>query len=555
MNKKLSRFLQGHVFYEVTAAIGIISAFCLVLNHINNTDWKDFVFANSDLLTLPLLWNSITSSEPFHWVFSSQIFLFPEFPLYALSSLFSSDFRSILLINAFFAIVIFYILLRAIASTVSKSRIINISFALLVAIILLGCIAIEQRPAPSIAINFFVTTSYYGVILSALFVLYATLAGLKSKSTKTKRMLIGSSFVISLLTGVSNPLFFLQFSAPLLVSITLLTALKVVGRKPALQIILIQLGAVGLSIAIRKTVLSQYFSPLGDVSNYLHTENIVTAIHVYIGMIQQMLAGGLKEKLAITILGLLLLSSLILLVRILYRTFRKKGGGLVSGSISNAILISVGCIAPMATFFGSIVTGNALVRYLLPLLFILPIAFIPLYYTITKKYEHAVKLGIIILVITVTLMALVKNPVQDISDLKNYRHTGAACLDAQLSGTPYKAGVAQYWRARVLQLNSQDGHIVEQTDGSLKRFGWLYNNATYDLHNLSFVVVDKPELTVSSDITTEGGIPILASSVLYALGQPNNIYNCEDFDIYTYDNASYGSKILNRTVRDKTMGM
>lgn len=555
----LTHIKTRNLLFEVIALVGILAGFSLVIDHINTSDWKEFVLGNSDILTLSLVWQSITSAEPFHWVFSSQIFLFPELPIYALASLFGGSFKTTLIINAFINITLVYVLFRAIISTVSTNKIINISFSLLTTLVIVGLMAIEHREGGNLAMYMFVTTAYYGVILSALFVLYTTLLLIKNlpikENLQKNRLLIGLGFTVSLLAGVSNPLFFLQFSAPLLVILILLFALKVINKKTFLWLASIQAGAIILSVIIRKVFLSQYFSPLGEITNYIRSQNIIPAIQTYVEMAQNMLGGSAKQKAEILLIGAALVGACVLLVQALYvlkssRTAKKK-----KLSDTDILLIAIGCLAPLATIAGAVLTGNPLTRYLLPILFFTPLAFIPLYSAIAQKYTYAIKISLCVAVAFLLGIALLKQPVKNLTELKNYYHPGAQCLDAQLAGTPHKAGVAQYWRARVLQLNSRDGHTLVQTDGSLKRFGWLYNNAAYDLYDLSYVIVDKPEQVTSQDISKEGGFPIPASAVLYALGQPTAIYNCHDFDIYTYDNSNPGKAILNRTVRDRSMGI
>lgn len=554
-----TRIRTRNLFFEVIALAAILAGFSLVIDHINTTDWKEFFLGNSDMLTLSLVWQSITSSEPFHWVFSSQIFIFPELPLYALASLFGGSFKTTLIINAFFNITLVYVLFRAIIGVVSRNKIVNISFSLLVTLTILGLMAIEHREGGNLAMYMFVTTAYYGVILSSLFVLYTTLLLTKNLPVKEKlqknRLLLGLAFAVSLLTGISNPLFFLQFSAPLLVVLVFLLVLKVITKKTFIWLASIQVSAVILSVIVRNVFLSQYFSPLGEITNYIRTQNIIPAIQTYIDIVQQMLSGSIKQKAEVVLIGIVVLGACALFVRTLYviktsRTPKKK-----SLSDTDILLIAIGCLAPIATIAGAIVTGNPLTRYLLPVLFFTPLAFIPLYSAIAQKYTYAIKIGLCVAVAFLLGIALLKQPVKNLTELKNYYHPGAQCLDTHLAGTPHRAGIAQYWRARVLQLNSRDDHTIVQTDGSLKRFGWLYNNASYDLYDLSFVVVDKPERTTSQEITTIGGFPIPASAVLFALGQPNAIYNCSDFDIYTYDDNNPGKEILNRTVRDRNMGL
>jgi hypothetical protein len=75
---QLKSLLRRRALPELIPVAGVLGAFLIELRHIVNTQWENFFFNNSDMLTLPLVQQSIALKEPFHWVFSSQIFLFPR---------------------------------------------------------------------------------------------------------------------------------------------------------------------------------------------------------------------------------------------------------------------------------------------------------------------------------------------------------------------------------------------------------------------------------------------------------------------------------------------
>jgi len=235
----------------------------------------------------------------------------------------------------------------------------------------------------------------------------------------------------------------------------------------------------------------------------------------------------------------------------------KKSKGLTAKIQSHHFfIITFAAVAPVTTALGSLLTGNAIMRYMMPILFFAPLAIIPLYVYLAKSHILLVKIGILTLTVVLFLVGiiLIKDPVSMTKDLVNYYPTATKCMDEKLSGTNYKNGIAQYWRARVMQLNSRDGHIVEQTDATMKRFTWLYNQSSYDMYDLSFVIVDKPAKITNPELSGDPFFTIQAPSVNYAFGVPSNLYQCEDFDIWAYDKGTRGHTILNSTVRDRTMG-
>lgn len=557
MIKKTSHWknIVKNTTFEITALLALAAGFGIVLFHIDTAGWKDFIFANSDITTLSLVWHSLAIDEPFRWVFSSQIFLFPELPIYTVASLFSDNFKDTLIINALFNILLLYVALRLLMRVLSRSKVVNISLATLLSAGILGILAIEDRTGANVAMYFMVTTAYYGVILSGILTLSATLLFLKWSHIASRvlfnRVLLAGIFFVSLFTGVSNPLFFLQVTAPMLGVLVLLLIIKSLSKKAFWQLSITYIASVIGSMVIRKVFLNDYFSPLGDITNYFHFTAIPAAIKTYIGIVQQMVLGNMAQKIELLIIIVVVIGALMVFFTTLRAKLaaRKKHAAAKQSDYS-FFLIAFGCLAPIATIVGTIATGNPTTRYLLPVIFFTPLAFIPLFIPLGTRYKKHIIIGFFSLAALMLTGALISQSTKHLDNLRTYYPPSAQCLDTQLAGTPYKAGVAQFWRARGLQLNSQDGHVVEQVHPTIDRFNWLYNSATYTLHDLSFVVVDKPELVENPEISNHVAFTIQAGPVVELLGQPTAVYQCMDFDIYTYDDTNPGKRILNDRIRN-----
>src|SRR3990167_3502317 len=550
---------------EIASLVLLSLSFMLVLRHIDISPWKEFIFGNSDILTLSLVWDSITSGEPFNWVFSSQIFLFPELPLYALSSLFSGDFKITLIINAFINIVIFYVIVRLLVNIFTNNKIISLSFGLLFTLSIMFLMAIEYREGGNLAMYYFVTTAYYGVIIAALFSLYLTIklilmyksGQLKEQSVKFK-VYLTSLLLIAILTGTSNPMFFLQFTGPFMCVLILLCAFKYIPSRIFIWLAGLNIASLIISVIIRKSLLNNFFSPLGDVSSYLHFERISPTLFAFKDISKQMLTGSVKQQIEIIAVTALIITAVTMIVILLKQGFnnRKKSLELKSDQVATFTLVFFCALAPLTTITGTIATGNPLTRYLLPIIFFTPFIFLPAYLRFFKKYSLLQPIYIVYTIALVVVLAVaVMQPSKNVSSLSRYYPSSAQCMDEKLQNTQYKNGVAQYWRARVLQLNSKDNHKIIQTDGAIKRFGWLYNNSTYDKYDVSFVVVDKPLQNTSQEVSNEGAFIINPSTAVYLLGQPTNIYSCNEFDIYAYDPGTNCRKVLNQVIRDKSMGL
>jgi hypothetical protein len=97
---------------ELLAVVIVIAASLIILARWINTDWEINLLYSGDSLVLPLLRESVLAGEPFEWVFSSQLFLFPEGVLYWIVSSFTDNPRAALAGLAVLNLVLLYVLLR-----------------------------------------------------------------------------------------------------------------------------------------------------------------------------------------------------------------------------------------------------------------------------------------------------------------------------------------------------------------------------------------------------------------------------------------------------------
>src|SRR5579884_2939546 len=174
-------FLFSFWCKELGIAVLVLLATTLEIRHINRTDWHDVFLYNGDSLTFPMLRESLLRHEHFQWIFSSQLLIFPEAPIYFVSSLLGSI-RSSLIINAYINVLLLYLLFRWLAQTlgvsIMRQRIVSACSVLVFLLIALT----EQRAVLSsnynglgIATFYLFNTYYYGIILISLSVLLLSL--------------------------------------------------------------------------------------------------------------------------------------------------------------------------------------------------------------------------------------------------------------------------------------------------------------------------------------------------------------------------------------------
>lgn len=560
--KPVSRWgrLKKAVTPEVLPILGITAGFFIELHHIVNTAWSNFFFANSDMVTLPLVGQSISLGEPFNWVFSSQIFLFPEAIIYAFSELLTPDFRAALILNAFINCLLLYALFRWVIRHFSSSSALNRLYSMGVVLFVLFMSFLEPRTGLNLASFYLVTTAYYGVVLVSLASVALSLKLLKGHlGTVGRRRILLILAVLSLLTTLSNPLYLFQFVAPLVVVCALAALINIMSLKNAWLIVLPQIigGLVGM--VMRKLFFEKFFSPAGDVGAYLHFEKAGEAMQFLGKTVKNALLGHWQDRVEMTILLLAMAFAGALFLAVIHFVTRKKLTPLQEKlfSLDSFFVTGLAALVPLSVIVGSIITGNPVTRYMVPLVIFPLLALIPLA-KLLQNYEltafrASLRPILVFTVCIVVLAGLFSRPVASLRQVGNFYTADEQCLDKSLAHTPYKAGVAQYWRSRGLQLNSRAGIKVMQVQGGLARFTWLYNESDYDIYRPSFVLVDKvpepyPDIEVSLDYK-------ISKESVKVLGTPAHIYHCTSFDIYTYQIGSKGQTTLDKRLHDRHIGM
>ncbi len=556
-------WIRTKLWPELLPAIGVVSGFFIELHHIVNTQWQSFFFNNSDSLTLSLVQQSIALKEPFHWVFASQIFLFPEGLLYGFSALVTPNFRAALILNAFLNCLLLYALFRWIAGNFLNPKPLSRLYALCATLFMVFLCFLEPRTNISVATPFFTTTSYYGVILASLTSVALITHHLKliKKGDKLFAKRYRWTWVLLLtivtLATLSDPLYLFQFIAPLIVVSLLALLLNVFSLRTFITVTAPQFVGVLIGIVLHKLFFTAFFSPSGNIGNYLHFDAIGFAARALHTMAAQMWHGIWQQRLEfVLIIGGMVGASYLFLVLIHYSTksgVRKQFKEILSPEIF--LVTGLASLGPPLVLIGSILTGNPTSRYFIPIIIfpLLSVLFILQFIRFADRaYVLKVcRFGVALVVGVVFLAALFSHPANSVRQVSRYYTPDQQCLDRDLGGTQYTVGVAQYWRARGLQLNSKDGIKVVQVDGRLQRFVWLYNSADYEIYKPDFVVVDKvPPPYYDIDVSLVPFFAISGNTVTTILGPPAQVYHCPSFDIYTYPRNTQASDTLKDNLRD-----
>lgn len=516
----------------------IVLAITAEIAHIATSDWREVFLYHSDSLTLPAVKASLAQKEPFDWIFSSQIFLFPEGALYAIASLVTTSIKASLVFNAYLNVVLLYALLRLMVRKVSsQSPVKQIYIALGCTFLPIMYMLLERNVSinqTSIATIFLFNTYYYGLILSALLLLLLTLHITQALPAKTldKRKRSGaitlfSVVVITALTSFSNPLFILQFSLPFLLTVVVLFLVNQVSFRAAFLLSVGQLIGIALG-SIARVPFDRFFA--ADVNQYIQTYNIPLSLTTF----HQDIVLSMSRRSSKTELLMILLVYIVSVFVSLLIIYKITRGHKHAQAPAYLLLSLFASIAPVVIVIGVIITGNATTRYFIPLaifplLGLLQLVEIKLNFFIARL----LLVGSTILLIGLGIWGFAS--VHTASSLLNNTQD-ISCLAKSLNNQKAN-GVGEYWTVRKLDVYGQKTQRVLQVNPNFTIYPWLNNIAAYHRKDFNFVVVD------------EGNTPTpLTKNAASVLGTPTKIYTCSGYYVYMYSRGSPAYKKLNQII-------
>lgn len=518
----MGRFATGAVFLLLA---------CMAMVHLALTPWAQLFLYNGDSITLALLVRSVLSGEPFHWVLSSQLFIFPEGPIYFVSQLIVGNPKYALFLNAFLNLVVLFFGYRTVGRVFLEPGKAN-RFALgglLLVVFLMLCetrLAVNQG---SIATLILFNTYYCGVIFTALFLLalYGKVAIALERDTRT--WVFGAvAIVLTALTYLSDPLIFLQFSAPFIAVVLVLWILGRLGGFLALFFTATQFVGV-LSGGVLRGLFKKYIG--ASVDSYLHFDRLNLALNDLWMSVQTVRISRLSVIEYLVIFLVLASVAVLALYLLNYRRARFFAGSRkVTGFLLLVLLFTV--VAPIVIAVGVLATGSFYTRYLLPVIFFTPLGFLPIFFS---KRATAVGSGLFILLFAGALV-LSGRTIHD-GSWSYMRSDDVDCFNAFMQKQEFDS-LGGYWSARALDLYSSSPARVLQITGLAKQH-WLNNAGAYEGHTFSGLIVDKGPVTPDHVYSTDAE----------KLGAYSRKAVCPNFDILFYDSNSDGFRALNDIAR------
>ncbi|WP_157109251.1 hypothetical protein [Cryobacterium arcticum] len=513
--------------------------------------WQDMFLHNGDSIVLPMILQSFSRQETFEWVFSSQLFFFPEIPLYAVSALFAPTPQAALAINAGLNLVLLYGALRWVGSILSPQRFPRHAIVLS-ALLCIGLFAVfvvlERDPvvnSTAMATFFLLTTYYSGSVLSGLAVVSLSLWMIRNPVIERGqfRALAPRSaavFAISWLTATSNPLFLLQIAAPLAVTLLLLLFMGRVNWIVFSVVVGVQAVAAAASLLTRRLLVAFYST---DVAGYVRTDEIPASMKALSQVVLDLLdrkSGTLKLVLLVALMSI---SAGYLLVA-LYAQARPQMAKRFS--TTKVFIASYVSITVVVLLLGYIVTGSTTTRYLIPLFIIPLLGGVALLTSVGERILRRWPLRanrVILSMLGVLLVlggagtALSAPRLAEVTASEEF--SSADCLDSFLAGKSAN-GVASFWSSRPMELyGSHTGVILQVYPDSLSAQAWMINMASFVDRDFSYVVVDGTWMTAEN---------------VQSLGKPAAIHQCGSYDIYDYEGTE-GKSLLTGSVQRSVLSI
>ncbi|AJM78017.1 hypothetical protein [Rathayibacter toxicus] len=543
------RLQWRRILLEILPVVVVVAGALIVLAQMSSTLWSTNLLYNGDSLVLPLVYRSIVAGEPFDWVFSSQLFLFPEMLIYSIIAFIVNDPRLAILVNGIVNIFILYLFFRII-SRVSLGRLrrqlLEISVSLgMVGLFLFFCV-LEPHPdinGSTVASLYFFNTYYQGIIIVGLAVVALTIwifRGFRRAFCGGTRA-VGYSIAAGLTTFavvLCDPLYLLQVTVPLVLTLVVMWFARYLSPRGFVLLLGVNLGAALLGVWARRFV-TQFLAV--DVDRYIDSNNIPASIELLSSTLTKMLTTQ-DGQLKMILWGGVVIFTVFFFVYALFVQNRPALRRTVSGT--EFFLTAFSTMSLLTMLVGFVATGSLTTRYLLPL-FIFPLlAAIPViirllrlvmvnlpssrYRLAARRCGRSISAAVVIMVIV--LGAVSTPPVVTVARGDDY--VGARCFN-EIVGNRQESGVGSFWITRQWEVYGAHRGDVLQVQQDLSVYPWMINLSSYTGKRFSYVIVDQWGFVSKQSIES--------------LGKPAAATVCGDFTIYDYAGTP-GEEILTQKV-------
>lgn len=535
MNSK-SRLL--HMALPLITSFITIVVSLLAIGQVLQSNWNDLFLFNGDSLTLALYAKSLFSGEPRDWTFSSQIFFFPEIFIYVICYALTPNLEWSFILNGLVNYWLYIFLLYRIASAVGACLWVRFGFAVLATCLLLLYCSLEQGAevnVTALVTLFLFNTYYFGAVLCALCVTWICCCVLNGNQS-AKRYGYGLILALTAMTYFSNPMFLLQGAMPFVACILFMRWYLQIDKNISRGLIISMISSVLLGQVMRMIFADHVGKSIGK---YVHLRSFIDGAQGFgtnLARVFETTTGTVE----FLIIGGLLIAAIGVATRYFGTDSRARGFSDASANQAFLFLVLFSAASSCITLVGTLVSGNSLMRYFLP------VALLPVFVLLTAFHQTLMASGVAVrryvslcVIIGIAMVAFVcgrPNTTANFSWLFNARfsqsHEGLGCFNRHMSEKPFNV-VGTFWTTRTLDAYGSTRARALQVNERFEPTLWLNNRATYRDLAINGVIVSRAQ----DALRQKGSI---YAEETRTLGSPDRIFACKDFDIYYYADGSPG---------------
>ncbi len=521
----------------ITSFITIVVSL-LAIGQVLQSNWNDLFLFNGDSLTLALYAKSLFSGELRDWTFSSQIFFFPEIFIYVICYALTPNLEWSFILNGLVNYWLYIFFLYRIASAVGADLWVRCGFAVLATCLLLLYCSLEQGAevnVTALVTLFLFNTYYFGAVLCALCVTWICCCVLNGNQF-AKRYGYGLILALTAMTYFSNPMFLLQGAMPFVACILFMRWYLQIDKNISRGLIISMISGVLLGQVMRMIFADHVGKSIGK---YVHLRSVIDGAQGFgtnLARVFETTTGTVE----FLIIGGLLITAIGVATRYFGTESRVRNFSDASANQALLFLVLFSAASSCITLIGTLVSGNSLMRYFLP------VALLPVFVLLTAFHQTLMASGVAVrryaslcVIVGIAMVAFVcgrPNTTASFSWLFNARysqsHEGLGCFNRHMSEKPFNV-VGTFWTTRTLDAYGSTRARALQVNERFEPTLWLNNRATYRDLAINGVIVSRAQ----DALRQKGSI---YAEETRTLGSPDRIFACKDFDIYYYADGSPG---------------
>jgi hypothetical protein len=476
---------QAALLREAAVALAASAIMALVAIHLGVSDRAFLIYADGDSMLPPIVHGAVVAGGPLDLSLSSPLFL-PELALYLLLGALGLPTAAALTVQG---IVTWLGLYAAIRFTAGAARDRRAPLA-----------SSPDRDALQGASLLFTGTYYSATVVGTVLVL-----GLLARLWHAPRhpiALVVIASVVAACSTLTNPLFLLWASAPLVVVAGIGMATRLVRPAPAV------LGIAALAAGGVLGMLGRIpFAPLltQDAGAKIQPDHAADSARYY---------GGLVADLARTPAGAAEIALVLLCLA------GAIGATVVGVRRRDRIAMTLGVfgwLAPLLAAGAVVLAGTMAARYLQPVFLFPPLALLPLVGRLPRSravLAAPVALTLLLALIAPGALTPTRLPAQIAGDI--------ACVDRWVAASG-ETGAGQFWTVRAPKAYLADTRRLVQVDAAMNPYLWLVDSEDYrGLRAVSFVIdsPDSPPTHVAAPAGTTPTITVCGRYTITDYGAP-----------------------------------